>query len=190
MFSAQTPMRLHGCNGKTKKDNEGNRKRVVLLTFMLQPFTPEMAAALNVKGRLFNVNTGQPLEDIQSISLKIAVPLQQMSLSPARDVAAEVVVAETEVIGLLKVSADREGPIYTAYFSVEFDYPSANDLLWLFHKVTEQIVATFEPVQGDMLSDGTQPAKLTRKSSRRKQDQPELAEEAADVEEAETVETE
>lgn len=176
MFSAQTPMRLHGCNGKTAKDEDGNRKRVVLLTFMLQPFTPDMAKDLGVKGRLFNINTGAPLDDIQSVQLKFNVPLQKMSLSPARDVEPVVIINEVDIIPILKVSADREGPVYTAYFSAEFDFPSANDLLWLFHKVTEQVSATFEPAQGDMLADAAEQKPRLRRG---RQAQPELEEETA-----------
>lgn len=173
MFTAQTPMRLHGCNGKTAKDSDGNRKRVVLLTWMLQPFTPEMAADLNVKSHLFRAD-GSPKPEIQSAALNIKVPLQHMALSSAPDVAPSVEVDAVDVSTTLKVSADREGPIYTAYFSCEFDYPQADHLLWLFHQVTEQLFATFTPAQGDMLArEGSTSTKL-RKS---KKDQPALEEE-------------
>jgi len=182
MFSPETPMRLHGCNGKTRKDDDGNRIRVVQLTFMLQPFTPEMANDFGVKGRLFNINSGEPLPDIQSIKLKIAKPLQKMSLAPAKDVAAPVVVNEVDVQPFLSVTADREGPVFTAYFSVEFDYPTANDLLWLFQKVTEQLFATFEPAQGDMLTGeeaaAAQGPKLRKK---KKGEQPALEEETEET---------
>ena len=155
MFSPFTPMRLTGCNGKTKKAEDGGKARVVVLTFMLQPFTPEMANDLNVKARLFSLSSGEPLQDIQDIGLKIAVPQQKMSLFEAPDVArASVVVDSVDVSPIIRVRADKEGPIYAATFNVSFDYPTAKELLWLFHRVTDQAFATFEPTGQQELPTG------------------------------------
>jgi hypothetical protein len=143
MFAPLTPMRLQGCNGKTKKDAEGNRLRVVVLTFMLQPFTAEMANDLNVKARLFGVTDGLPLNDIVSTALKVAVPQQRVELYEAPDMPkASVILPDVDVSPVINVRADKEGPVYAATFNVSFAYPSAKDLLWLFQRVTDQAFVT------------------------------------------------
>jgi hypothetical protein len=147
MFRPKTPLRLHGCNGKTRKDSDGQRRRVVVLTFQAQPFTDAMANDLNVKGRLFSINDGTPLSDVASIALRISVPGQKMSLfeAPDDEMPPSVVVDVVQVSPILNVRADKEGPVYSGLFSAEFPYPEAKHLLWLFHRVTEQVFATFEP---------------------------------------------
>lgn len=154
MFAPLTPMRLQGCNGKTKKDAEGNRLRVVVLTFMLQPFTSDMANDLNVKGRLFSIGDGTPLGDIVSTALKVAVPTQRVSLFEAPDMPkASVELAEVDVSPVINVRADKEGPVYAATFNVSFAYPSAKDLLWLFQRVTDQAFVTMESTGQQSLID-------------------------------------
>lgn len=147
MFGPLTPMRLHGCAGKTKKDAEGNRLRVVELAFLLQPFSPEMANDLNVKGRLFSVTDGQPLPDIVSTALRVIMPRQKVAIFEAPDMpAASVELPDVDIAPIISVRADREGPVYAALFKVQFTYPSAKDLLWLFQRVTDQVFVTLEPI--------------------------------------------
>jgi hypothetical protein len=155
MFSPLTPMRLHGCNGKTKKDAEGGSLRVVVLTFQLQPFTSEMANDLNVKGRLFSLSDGMPLPDILSTALKVAIPQQKVALYEAPDMPKpSVELAEVDVSPIITVRADKEGPVYSALFSASFAYPSAADLLWLFHRVTMQTFVTMTPTGQQSILDG------------------------------------
>lgn len=155
MFGPLTPLRLQGCAGKTKKDAEGNRLRVVVLTFQAQPFTSEMANDLNVKGRLFSLGDGQPLPDLVSVALKIAIPQQKVSLFEAPDMPKpSVVIDDADVSPIINVRADKEGPVYCATFNVSFVYPTAKDLLWLFQRVTDQVFVTLEPTGQQSLIDG------------------------------------
>lgn len=156
MFKPRTPMRLHGCNGKTKKDSDGNAIRVVVLTFMLQPFTDEMANDLNVKARLFSLGDGQPLKDVLSTKLAIAVPQQRMELfeAPDDEMKPSVVLDEVDISPVINVRADKEGPVYAAMFTATFAYPTGKDLLWLFHRVTMQTFVTMESTGQQSLIDG------------------------------------
>lgn len=154
MFAPLTPMRLHGCNGKTKKDADGNAIRVVVLTFQLQPFTDAMANDLNVKARLFNINDGTPLSDVLSTKLAINVPVQRMSLYEAPDIEKPSVVLESvDISPVINVRADKEGPVYSAMFTAMFEYPTGKDLLWLFHRVTMQTFVTMESTGQMSLTD-------------------------------------
>jgi hypothetical protein len=150
VFAARTALRLTGCNGKTVKDANGAAQRAVVLTFMAQPFTAEMANDLNVKARLFNISTGEPIPEMAAAKLKISLAPQRMRLymAPDEEMPVSVEVEAVTVSPTIDVRADREGPVYAGTFSVVFPYPVAKDLLWLFHQVTAQVFATFEAEQG------------------------------------------
>lgn len=152
MFSPHTPMRLIGCNGKQIR--EGNeRRRALVLTFQLQPFSPDMAADLNVRNRLFSVNTGEPLPDVLGTKLAITVAPQRVEIRLAPDQGRpSVELIAVSVQPVLNVRKDKEGPVYSATLSLLCDYPSGDNLLLLMQKVTEQFFVTMTPEQGDMLA--------------------------------------
>jgi len=151
MFDVNTPMRLVGCAGKQVKDG-GDKRRVLVLSFQLQPFTAEMAASLNIKSRLFSARTGEALPEVLSTKLAIDAPMQTVSIRTAPDTPrASVTIPEVEVAPAITVRKDREGPVYSATLVILADYPSGNDLLFLMQRVTEQFFVTFEAVQGNML---------------------------------------
>lgn len=153
MFAEKTPMRLTGCNGKTTKNADGERQRIVVLTFQLQPFTAEMAGDLNVKARLFAVGDGNPLPDVASAALRIDAAPQRLRIFEVPDI--EKPSAESigvRVAPLVRVRSDKEGPVYSATVSLELAYPTADELLWLFHRVTDQVFVTLEAEQSQLFS--------------------------------------
>lgn len=151
MFGANTPMRLQDVTFKTRK-MDGEDRRIVALTLFIQPFTPEMADALNVKRRLFSVNDAEPLPDVLGCELAIAQDYQRMQVRMAPDqTVASIEIPNVEIGPALKVRKDKEGPIFAAVLRAEMAYPSPNDLMFLASRVNEQDYFTFEPEQGDML---------------------------------------
>lgn len=152
MFGEHTPMRLLGCNGKAIREKD-ERRRVLVLSFQLQPFTPEMADDLNVKGRLFSSLDGEPLKDVISATLAIAAPPQRVDIRLAPDQprpSVELYAAQLQP--KLTIRKDREGPVYSATIYIVSDYPSGDNLLLLMQRVTEQFFVTLAPEQGDMLT--------------------------------------
>lgn len=152
MFNANTPMRLTGCAGKQVKDGK-ERRRVLVLSFQLQPFTPEMAEDLHIKSRLFSSRSGEPLPDVLTTTLAISNPLQRVQIRSAPDVPqATVTLQDAEIAPKITVRKDKEGPVYSATLVVVADYPSGDNLLYLMQRVTEQFFVTLESEQGDMLA--------------------------------------
>lgn len=160
MFTAHTPMRLIGCNGKQIRE-KNERRRVLVLSFQIQPFTPDQAGDLNIKSRLFSVRDGEPLKDVLSTTLAIAAPLQRVAIrmAPDQDLPSVELFAAA-IQPKLTVRKDREGPVYSATLYVVSDYPSGDNLLLLMQRVTEQFFVTLTPEQGDMLdgAEGRAPA--------------------------------
>lgn len=153
MFSPHTPMRLIGCNGKQIRERK-DRRRALVLTFQLQPFSPAMAEDLNVRGRLFSVTSGEPLSDVLGTKLAIAVAPQRVEIRMAPDQpAASVDLPAVIVQPVLNVRKDKEGPVYSATLSMLCDYPAGDHLLLLMQRVTEQFFVTLTAEQGDMLAN-------------------------------------
>lgn len=157
MFAPQTPMRLIGCNGKQLKEAKSERRRALVLSFQLQPFTPDHANDLNIKSRLFSTSDGEPLKDVISTTLAISAPPQHVRifLATGNDAPISVELYAALVQPKLTVRKDREGPIFSATLHIVSDYPSGDNLLLLMQRVTEQFFVTLETEQGDMLGDAS-----------------------------------
>lgn len=154
MFSDHTPMRLVGCNGKQLREGS-ERRRALVLSFQLQPFTAEMAADLHIKTRLFSTRDGEPLNDVISTTLAISAPPQRVEIRLAPDQGNPSVELPAAMISpTLIVRKDKEGPVYSATLNIISDYPSGDNLLLLMQRVTEQFFITLHSEQGDMLGQG------------------------------------
>lgn len=156
MFGPNTPMRLVGCAGKQLRAGS-DKRRVLVLSWQLQPFTAEMANDLNIKARLFASRDGEPLPDVISTTLAIAVAPQRVQIRMAPDQtkpSVELVAATLQPA--LTIRRDREGPVFSATVVIVADYPSGDNLLLLMQRVTEQFFVTLEIEQGDMLERAAQ----------------------------------
>lgn len=150
MFAKNTPMRLIGCAGKQIKDGS-DRRRVLVLSFQLQPFTIEMASDLDIARHLFG-RGGDPLPDVLATTLAIVTPVLKVSIRSAPDLPqATVIIDDAECSPKIVVRKDKEGPVYSATLVLIADYPKGDDLLFLMQRVTEQFFLTLEPGQGDLL---------------------------------------
>lgn len=156
MFAQHTPMRLVGCNGKSIREKKGERRRVLVLSFQLQPFTVPMAEDLNIKGRLFSSIDGEPLKDIISSTLSIAAPPQRVEIRLAPDQGRPSVELFAALLQpKITIRKDREGPVYSATIYIVSDYPSGDNLLLLMQRVTEQFFVTLGTEQNNMLDDAS-----------------------------------
>jgi hypothetical protein len=178
MFGPDTPLQLKGIYPRLETVDGETRKRVAL-EFFVQPFRQEMAKDLDVAGNLFTRTDGEPIDDILKIELAIHVPLQRMTLRSTSDSAASMFVDNVRVDDVIKVRRDKEGPVLAATLGVDFPYPTPQDLLYLFKAYTNQLFATFEPMQGDML---TQAEETEQEAPRRRRRKEKPAEETPEAE--------
>lgn len=165
MFAPDTPMTLKKVTFTTETVDEETR-RVVVCTFGLAPFTTEHATDLMIKSLVFDGN-GRPKDAIESVLLRVDVPLQQLTFAMAPDQEERRIVLRTvqvEAQMRVKIKQDREPAEVEATLRVNFVYPSADELLYIANGVNDLHYLTFEAEQGDLLtseedSAGTPPAR-------------------------------
>lgn len=180
MFDPRRPFYIKGIVPKTETVDGETRKRVEL-ELLCQPFSSEMAKALEIAGNLFTKGSGDPIDDLVKCELKIAVPLQKMSIAMAPDTEGALIIENVRFADTVKVRVDKESPVLAATFYVDFAYPTPEDLLSLFSAYLEQRFFTFETQQGSLYDEKAAGADQPRRGRRRKSEsEPELpaAEEA------------
>jgi hypothetical protein len=153
MFRPNTPLYLRDVTFGTEKIDD-TTKKIVTCVFMVQPFTRELAATVEMQNRLFGVSDGEPLPDVLRAELAGPAGLMQMQFRMAPDQSRTSLVVRNVKIGTFKVRKDKEGPVYAAEFKASFFYPDPKELMFLANGVNEQHFVTFEAEQGDMLTDG------------------------------------
>lgn len=151
MFKPNTPLYLKDVVFTTEVGKDLTRK-VVSCVFMVQPFTRELAASVDMQNRLFSITDGEPLPDIIQATLAAPAGLKQMAFKMAPDQGRESMTARAVRIGPFKIRKDKEGPVYACSFTASFYYPEPNDLMFLANGVNEQHFVTFNPEQDDMLT--------------------------------------
>lgn len=153
MFKADTPMYLRGISPGVEVVDQETRKTLTL-SFLLQPFTREHADDLGVGAELFEGSTGNPNDLVAEAKLRISPPDQRMAFRMAPDApACTLVINDVEVLKVIKVRADKEGPVLSGHLNVKLRYPSGADLLAIMSAYTEQRWVTFVPQQNALPLD-------------------------------------
>lgn len=152
MFEPRTPLYLRDVTFKIEEGKEETRK-VVVCSFMVQPFTPAMAEKLGIRSRLFNASTGEPDPVVKSLEAAIAVPDQRIEFAMAPDAGREAVsLPNCRISKTIRIARDKEGPVFRATFTASSPYPAAKDLLFLAHHINDQHYITFTADgQGDLI---------------------------------------
>lgn len=154
MFAPNTPMTLADVRFTTEVVDEETR-RVVICSLAMAPFTPAQASDLNVRSLVFDTG-GQPKPAIETIVLRVDLPLQRLAFAMAPDqFDRRIQFTDVAIDPKLRVKIKRDRgdtPVCEAVMKVNFRYPSAEDLLYLANGVTDTHYLTFEPEQGDLLT--------------------------------------
>jgi len=154
MFKPNTALYMRDLTFKTETIDSETRK-IVVIAFMSQPFQKDMANELNIGRHLFSLETGDPLDDIISVDLAIATPLQTMTLKMAPDQpSARIIIPDVQISKKITVRRDKEGPVLAATFTASFRYPDGDTLLYLANGVNNQHFVTFEQQQAEMFPEG------------------------------------
>lgn len=153
MFKANTPLYLRDLTFKTETIDQETRK-IVVCSFMAQPFTPEMATDLDIRNRIFSAGTAEPLPDVLEAKIAITVQLQTMTLKMAPDAPSErIKIPDVQFSKTISVAKDKEGPVMRGNFSASFRYPDGETLLYLANAVNQQLFVTFDVQQGKLIPD-------------------------------------
>jgi hypothetical protein len=182
-FPANTPLTLAAVTFTTEELEE-ERKRVMVMTWTIGPFTPALAEALNVRSLIYS--GGQVKDAIESMVIATAVPLQRLTFAMAPDqVERRIVLRDVVVLERLrvKVNHDRDPVEVVATLKTSAPFPDAETLMYLANGVTDTHYLTFEAEQGDLLTaveEDAAPAPPRRPVRRRPLVGPEKAIEAGE----------
>lgn len=143
------PMYLRDVTFKTETI-DGETRRIVQLSFKLEPFTKEMANSLNIASHLFSADSGEPYGDFIAGTYGISVPLQTLDIAPAPDAPYSLDLRDVRVSGAISVRKDKENPVLSANMAMTFPYPEAKELLFLAMNVNNQLFNTFTNQQAGL----------------------------------------
>lgn len=156
MFKHRTAFYLRNISPREEKQEDGERRKCMVLDFQIEPFTPEQAAELNVKTRLFS-SDGEPHPNVISAALGINVGgNQQVTFfrAPDAEMPQSMILRNVKVENKLRVRKDGETPAFSAKVTLVTDgMPDPKDLLALIEGHASQFFLTFETEQGDLLDD-------------------------------------
>lgn len=129
----RVPMYLRDLRFKTEKIRASS-VRIVVCTFLMQPFDAALANLFGVYAHLF-LNPAQPDETVKEAQLEIGDARGsgfkfEMYLGPDQG-KPSIAVSEAFLGPNVKVRRDKEGPIFAGEVKIRFTYPPAKDLLFL-----------------------------------------------------------
>lgn len=144
----RTPMYLKDLRLRTK-EIDGETKRIVVLTMMIEPFTRATCEALvpGVKSKLFAAD-GNPTEDLLQVTAAAHAPLLIVRLYSSTDhPVPALTLPDVELERKVAIRRDKETPSYSARLKLIFSYPAADHLLLLAHNVNSQFIVSLEDQQ-------------------------------------------
>lgn len=155
MLKPNTPIYLKDVTFTSETVDQETR-RVCRLSFRIAPFGAELAQTLGdeVRRHLFKTTDGGAVDNIKEVKFTLTQQLQEMRLKFAADATRDaIVIADVRVSPELRVRKDKETPTFEANFMVDFSYPTAPDLLSLVANINNQLIATFNDQQTNMLTE-------------------------------------
>jgi hypothetical protein len=140
---------LDGINHRVEKTTGGDQIKMIDLTLRVQPFTAELASALDLDAHaeLFRLNDASQKEIVKAIEFAISVPNQRMMIYAVPDIPdASLVLHDAEISSVrARTQKDVDGYALIFYASVGPIEPDQLDYICRWH--TEQRFITFEKQQ-------------------------------------------
>jgi hypothetical protein len=137
---------LDAIGHRVEKTKDGKETKVVDLTLRVQPFTVELATALDadVRALLFNMGDALPKAKLKAIHFKLPVPKQTMTVHLLPELDPQIVFTDVEIDG---VRARTESGVdgFALVFYASFGPLSPRDLEYVCDWLTQQRFITFQP---------------------------------------------
>jgi hypothetical protein len=130
---------LRDVSFRKEKNSDNALVRVCVLKTMIQPFTPELAQLLGVRGDLYTGSSRNRHIKSAIFDLGLGKLPFKVSLYAAPDLETPSLEMGTANLGpTLPVRVDTEGPIFSASLDLQFSYPDPKDLLMLVNSIGDQ----------------------------------------------------
>lgn len=122
--------------------------KVVDLTLRVQPFTPELAVALDpdVRALLFSMTDATPKPKIRKLDFALTVPRQQLAIAAMPDLPERILFADCAV-GRVRARTDKAADGFALVFTVSYGPASSRDLEYVTDWLMQQRFVTFQPQQ-------------------------------------------
>lgn len=180
MFLGRVPVYLNDMSFKVDRSKE-DQPRVVVVSLRIQPFTKKYAEDIHppMVGVLWSRTSGERRQDMPNATFNITTTKQRVRWYPTPEPQEDIKAMEfrdVEFVPAIPVRADKETPDYVASITLQFAYPSAEDLLRLAHSLNTQWWLEFDAEQPGLIND--KPAEGPPKRTKgNKGEQPVLTEE-------------
>lgn len=164
------PVYCEGISHRLERRKDHDIK-VVDLALKIEPFTPQLAAALDpaeygfVKRTLFKMTEGaEPVVDLKSVEFRAPRERQNLHAFAAPDVPDASMFLEAVKITKIRARKSKDGSGWTLYVYVSFGPLSADELAWVNQFYSAQTFITFDETDPSLQFD--EPAKTEAKAAK------------------------
>lgn len=150
--TAKTPVYCEGIAHRIERRKSGDVK-VVDLTLKLDPFTAQLASALDqaeygfVKRLLFKLTDGSPVRDLRSVDFRPPHDRQQLHCFASPDTKKASICLDQVKVTKLRARSQKDGDGWVLYLYVSFGPLGKTELEYVNAFYTEQRFVTFEPAE-------------------------------------------
>jgi hypothetical protein len=133
---------------RLEKTKDGKEIKIVDLTLRVQPFTPELAVALDpdVRALLFTLSDATPKPKLKAVHFALTVPRQQLAIAPLPEIADGLVLYDC-VVTRVRARTEKGVDGFALVFHVAYGPASPRELEYVCDWLTQQRFVTFQPQQ-------------------------------------------
>ena len=133
---------------RVEKTKDGKEIKMVDLTLRVQPFTPELAVALDpdVRALLFSLGDATPKPKLKAAHFALTVPKQQLTIAMVPELEGSIVLADCDVSDV-RARTEKGVDGFGLVFYVSYGPASPRDLEYVCDWLTQQRFVTFVPQQ-------------------------------------------
>ncbi len=180
MFQGRVPVYLNDMSFKVDRSRE-DQPRVVVVSLRIQPFTKQLADDLHppMAGVLWSRSSGERRQDMPSAAFNVSPKPQRVVWFPTPEPTEDIKAMEFRDVAfspIVSVRSDKETPDYVMNFTLQFAYPSGEELLRLAHSLNTQWWLEFFIEQNTLPIDDKPQDGPPKRNRAPKADQPALTE--------------
>lgn len=133
---------------RVERTKDGKEIKMVDLTLRVQPFTPELAVALDpdVRAFLFSMTDATPKPKLKAAHFNLTVVRQQLLIALLPELAEQIVLCDCEVTDV-RARTEKGVDGFALVFYAAYGPAGPRDLEYMCDWLTQQRFVTFQPQQ-------------------------------------------